>query len=160
MRLKLGFQQTTHRSGNNLGSPCRCGICRVRRLRQHAANVGRGLRGFHLRQALEIGACHGVELERKHRVFEARQGIGNVVDGVIGHRQRTVPAGVGGLQLEIRVELLGGRHLDVERPAALGGDTAESGLSAKSASTRPRCCFSSQFTPLEVPPSYWRSTRG
>ena len=41
-------------------------------------------------------------------MFEAGEGVGDVVDGVVGAGQGAVAAGVGGGELEVGVELFGG----------------------------------------------------
>ena len=60
----------------------------------------------------EIIARDFVQLEGKLVVLEARQRIGEVIDGVVGRGQRAVAAGIGRLELEIRVKLFAGLNAD------------------------------------------------
>ncbi len=78
--------------------------------------------------ALEVGARHGIQLERKFVALETRQGVREMIDGVIRHRQRAVAAGIGYLQLKIGVELFGGVHRDDHGLAVAGVDAAAIGI--------------------------------
>ena len=103
-----------------------------------AAASGRFLGdGFHVRGDLagfdgghlpEIRARDFVELERKLMAFDPREPVGEMVDGVVGHRQRAVPAGVLHLELIVGVEFFARVHRNHGRLAVARVNAAAIGV--------------------------------
>ncbi len=82
---------------------------------QDRAHVGGLLAGFALGEILEVGARHLVQLEWKRIGGQLVERGGQLVDGVVGPRQRTVAAAIDRRDLKIGVDLLSGFHVGHHR---------------------------------------------
>src|SRR6059058_6155396 len=80
----------------------------IRGILQNPLQVLASLAARHRGQFFVIRASDIVQLKGKLKVLKAAESGGEVIDGVVGNRQRTVPARIGDGELIVRIQLFGG----------------------------------------------------
>ena len=81
---------------------------RIRWSAQDRLDIGSGRSRLQRSQLFEVRARDGIQLKRELVVLQPLERVRKVVDGVVGHRQRTMAAGVSDHELIVGVELFAG----------------------------------------------------
>ena len=125
----------------------------VVRILHHGLQVGAELAAVDIGGALEGGARDIEEVDGKIELGEAREAVGQMVDGVVPRGQRTVSAAVGDFELEAEEDLLRGLHRQVEALAVLDVAAAGIGIHAELRVDQIAMLLDQPIDPVGVPPS-------